>query len=130
MLNYILIRIAIFVARAEIPVALAAGNIHFGEGQQILRSTDWTNFLAMLGSGVLTFLAGAEIDPVRCSPTCARARPSAARRFCCCSRCVAVRAIRSRLLGDTADRVSDHAHCSVLIVGQEAQAGRRIEDAD
>ena len=30
----------------------------------ILQTTDWTNFLAMLGSGVLTFLAGAEIDPV------------------------------------------------------------------
>jgi Kef-type K+ transport system membrane component KefB len=27
-------------------------------------TTDWINFLAMLGSGVLTFLAGAEIDPV------------------------------------------------------------------
>src|SRR5437763_5425228 len=24
----------------------------------------WTNFLALLGSGVLTFLAGAEIDPI------------------------------------------------------------------
>src|SRR5438309_10105681 len=26
-------------------------------------TTDWINFLALLGSGVLTFLAGAEIDP-------------------------------------------------------------------
>jgi Kef-type K+ transport system membrane component KefB len=52
------------VALIEIVVGVAAGNIHFGDGQQILRSTDWTNFLAMLGSGVLTFLAGAEIDPV------------------------------------------------------------------
>jgi Kef-type K+ transport system membrane component KefB len=30
----------------------------------VLQSTEWTNFLALLGSGVLTFLAGAEIDPV------------------------------------------------------------------
>src|SRR5260370_36789291 len=26
-------------------------------------SNEWINFLALLGSGVLTFLAGAEIDP-------------------------------------------------------------------
>ncbi len=58
------IRVGISVALIEILVGVAAGNIHFGGGQQILRSTDWTNFLAMLGSGVLTFLAGAEIDPV------------------------------------------------------------------
>src|SRR5438046_7817210 len=36
-----------------------AGNLH-----HVLQSTEWTNFLALLGSGVLTFLAGAEIDPV------------------------------------------------------------------
>ena len=29
-----------------------------------------------------------------------------------------------RLLGDTADRVSDHAHCSVLIVKQPEQPGQ------
>jgi len=58
------IRAGISVALIEIAVGVAAGNIHLGDGQQILRSTDWTNFLAMLGSGVLTFLAGAEIDPV------------------------------------------------------------------
>ena len=58
------IRVGISVALIEILVGVAAGNIHFCDGQQILRATDWTNFLAMLGSGVLTFLAGAEIDPV------------------------------------------------------------------
>jgi Kef-type K+ transport system membrane component KefB len=58
------IRVGISVALIEIVVGVAAGNLHFGHGHQILRSTDWTNFLAMLGSGVLTFLAGAEIDPV------------------------------------------------------------------
>jgi nucleotide-binding universal stress UspA family protein len=30
-----------------------------------------------------------------------------------------------RLLGDTADRVSDHAHCSVLIVKQPEKVSRR-----
>ena len=62
--SLISIRVGISVALIEILVGVAAGNIHFGDGQQILQSTDWTNFLAMLGSGVLTFLAGAEIDPV------------------------------------------------------------------
>jgi Kef-type K+ transport system membrane component KefB len=62
--SLISIRVGLSVALIEIVVGVAAGNIHFGHGQQILHSTDWTNFLAMLGSGVLTFLAGAEIDPV------------------------------------------------------------------
>ncbi|MGA2751310.1 MAG: cation:proton antiporter [Verrucomicrobiota bacterium] len=62
--SLISIRVGVSVALIEIVVGVAAGNIHFGDGHQILRSTDWTNFLAMLGSGVLTFLAGAEIDPV------------------------------------------------------------------
>jgi Kef-type K+ transport system membrane component KefB len=62
--SLISIRVGISVALIEIVVGVAAGNIQFGDGQHILRSTDWTNFLAMLGSGVLTFLAGAEIDPV------------------------------------------------------------------
>jgi len=62
--SLISIRVGLSVALIEIVVGVAAGNIHFGDGHQILRSTDWTNFLAMLGSGVLTFLAGAEIDPV------------------------------------------------------------------
>ena len=61
--SLISIRVGISVALIEIVVGVAAGNIHFG-GQHILQTTDWTNFLAMLGSGVLTFLAGAEIDPV------------------------------------------------------------------
>ncbi|MCX8109296.1 MAG: cation:proton antiporter, partial [Verrucomicrobiae bacterium] len=58
------IRVGISVALIEILVGVCAGNLHLPGGHQILRSTDWTNFLAMLGSGVLTFLAGAEIDPV------------------------------------------------------------------
>jgi Kef-type K+ transport system membrane component KefB len=57
------IRLGISVALIEILVGVVVGNIHFGEYHQLLRTTEWTNFLAMLGSGVLTFLAGAEIDP-------------------------------------------------------------------
>jgi len=62
--SLISIRAGISVALIEILVGVVVGNIHFGNGQHILQTTDWTNFLAMLGSGVLTFLAGAEIDPV------------------------------------------------------------------
>ena len=57
------IRTGISVALIEILVGVVAGNISFGGEHQILKTTEWTNFLAMLGSGVLTFLAGAEIDP-------------------------------------------------------------------
>jgi Kef-type K+ transport system membrane component KefB len=52
------IRTGISVALIEIVVGVIAGNC-FG----VHVSSDWINFLAMLGSGVLTFLAGAEIDP-------------------------------------------------------------------
>jgi len=62
--SLISIRVGISVALIEIVVGVIAGNIHLGNGAHILQTTDWTNFLAMLGSGVLTFLAGAEIDPV------------------------------------------------------------------
>jgi Kef-type K+ transport system membrane component KefB len=49
----------ISVALIEILVGVAAGNL-----LHLHATTDWINFLALLGSGVLTFLAGAEIDPV------------------------------------------------------------------
>src|SRR5450759_3179470 len=62
--SLISIRVGISVALIEILVGVTVGNIHFAGGQHILQTTDWINFLAMLGSGVLTFLAGAEIDPV------------------------------------------------------------------
>ena len=48
----------ISVALVEILVGIVAGNF-----LGIHATTDWINFLALLGSGVLTFLAGAEIDP-------------------------------------------------------------------
>lgn len=58
------IRTGISVALVEIVVGVVVGNISLGGGSHhLLKTTEWTNFLAMLGSGVLTFLAGAEIDP-------------------------------------------------------------------
>src|SRR6266545_1618636 len=57
--SLISIRLGISVALIEILVGILAGNYLGLHG-----TTEWINFLAMLGSGVLTFLAGAEIDPV------------------------------------------------------------------
>jgi Kef-type K+ transport system membrane component KefB len=57
--SLISIRIGVSVALIEILVGVLAGNF-----LGIHKTTEWINFLAMLGSGVLTFLAGAEIDPV------------------------------------------------------------------
>ncbi len=57
--SLISIRLGISVALVEIFIGILAGNfLHLGA------TSEWVNFLAMLGSGVLTFLAGAEIDPV------------------------------------------------------------------
>ena len=47
------------VALVEIVVGVIAGNF-----LGLHATTEWINFLALLGSGVLTFLAGAEIDPL------------------------------------------------------------------
>jgi Kef-type K+ transport system membrane component KefB len=52
------IRVGISVALVEILVGVLAGNF-----LGLHQTTEWINFLALLGSGVLTFLAGAEIDP-------------------------------------------------------------------
>jgi Kef-type K+ transport system membrane component KefB len=68
-----LIEILVGVVAGNLAVGFEGGNIQIGlvsatagAGQvhHLLQSTEWTNFLALLGSGVLTFLAGAEIDPV------------------------------------------------------------------
>src|SRR6266581_3162354 len=48
----------ISVALIEILVGVLAGNF-----LHLQADNEWIGFLAMLGSGVLTFLAGAEIDP-------------------------------------------------------------------
>jgi len=56
--SLISIRIGISVALIEIFLGVIAGNfLHF-------QTTDWINFLATFGAGLLTFLAGAEIDPI------------------------------------------------------------------
>src|SRR5881409_3074383 len=51
------IRLGVSVALAEITFGILAGNF-LG-----LKTTPWIDFLATFGSGLLTFLAGAEIDP-------------------------------------------------------------------
>jgi Kef-type K+ transport system membrane component KefB len=56
--SLISVRLGISVALVEIFVGVLAGNF-----LGIHHTTQWIDFLAMLGSGVLTFLAGAEIDP-------------------------------------------------------------------
>jgi Kef-type K+ transport system membrane component KefB len=53
------IRLRVSAALIEILIGIIAGNF-----LGIHQSTDWINFLAMLGSSVITFFAGAEIDPV------------------------------------------------------------------
>lgn len=60
--SIISIRIGIAVALAEILVGAVAGNIPGVSG--LVQQTAFTTFLASLGSVTLTFLAGAEIDPV------------------------------------------------------------------
>jgi len=61
--SLISIRIGVSVALVEILVGVIVGNAHPAGHAPLLHETEWTKFLAMLGSGVLTFLAGAEIDP-------------------------------------------------------------------
>ncbi len=60
--SLISIRAGIAVALAEILVGAVAGNIPGVSG--LVQQTAFTAFLASLGSVSLTFLAGAEIDPV------------------------------------------------------------------
>jgi Kef-type K+ transport system membrane component KefB len=55
--SLISIRVGISVALIEILIGVAAGNF-LG-----IHTTPWVDFLATFGSGLLTFLAGAEIDP-------------------------------------------------------------------
>jgi Kef-type K+ transport system membrane component KefB len=55
--SLISIRVGVSVALIEILIGVVAGNF-LG-----LHSTSWIDFLATFGSGLLTFLAGAEIEP-------------------------------------------------------------------
>ena len=55
--SLISIRLGISVALVEIAMGIFAGNVfHF-------QTTPWIDFFATFGAGLLTFLAGAEIDP-------------------------------------------------------------------
>ncbi len=60
--SLISIRAGIAVALAEILVGALAGNLPGMTG--LVQETAFTTFLAGVGSITLTFLAGAEIDPV------------------------------------------------------------------
>jgi Kef-type K+ transport system membrane component KefB len=60
--SLISIRVGISVALVEIVVGAVAGNLP--GVQTYIQQTQFTAFLATLGSVLLTFLAGAEIDPV------------------------------------------------------------------
>src|SRR3990172_1260923 len=51
------IRLGISVALVEILIGTFAGNVF------ALQTTPWIDFMAMFGAGLLTFLAGAEIEP-------------------------------------------------------------------
>ncbi|MEX0802018.1 MAG: cation:proton antiporter [Candidatus Binatia bacterium] len=55
--SVISIRIGVSVALLEIAAGIIAGNL-LG-----FQTNEWINFLATFGAGLLTFLAGAEIDP-------------------------------------------------------------------
>jgi Kef-type K+ transport system membrane component KefB len=60
--SLISIRLGISVALIEIFVGAVVGNLPHAE--QVVHQTEFTIFLASIGSLMLTFLAGAEIDPV------------------------------------------------------------------
>ena len=62
MASLISVRLGISVALIEILVGAVVGNLpHAGE---FIQQTEFTTFLASIGSLMLTFLAGAEIDPI------------------------------------------------------------------
>lgn len=61
--SLISIRVGISVALVEIFLGCIAGNVGTAFGWQIFKPTPWINFLAGFASVVLTFLAGAEIEP-------------------------------------------------------------------
>ncbi len=57
------IRLGISVALVEIFLGFVAGNFGACFGSTLFQANSWINFLAGFGSIVLTFLAGAEIEP-------------------------------------------------------------------
>jgi Kef-type K+ transport system membrane component KefB len=61
--SLISIRLGISVALVEIFLGCVAGNLGTYFGWVVFKPTPWINFLAGFASVVLTFLAGAEIEP-------------------------------------------------------------------
>jgi len=61
--SLISIRLGISVALVEIFLGIVAGNLGTYFGSVLFQSNAWINFLAGFASVVLTFLAGAEIEP-------------------------------------------------------------------
>ena len=61
--SLISIRVGISVALVEIFLGFVAGNLGAHFGTSIFQPNAWVNFLAGFASVVLTFLAGAEIEP-------------------------------------------------------------------
>ena len=55
----------ISIALVEICVGIAAGAVavFIGKGESLGSNLDWLRFLASTGAVLLTFLAGAELDP-------------------------------------------------------------------
>jgi Kef-type K+ transport system membrane component KefB len=60
--SLISVRVGVSVALVEIVVGFVVGNLP--HASEYVQQTEFTTFLASLGSLMLTFLAGAEIDPV------------------------------------------------------------------
>jgi Kef-type K+ transport system membrane component KefB len=60
--SLISVRVGVSVALVEIVVGFVVGNLP--HAAEYVRQTEFTTFVAGLGSLMLTFLAGAEIDPV------------------------------------------------------------------
>src|SRR6266480_3749557 len=97
----------ISVALVEILVGVVAGNF-----LGIHATTDWINFLALLGSGVLTFLAGAEIDPRSLKTNLRASGLIGILSFGAVRDCLAIWAVRPRLApaagADRRSRTFDH----------------------
>ncbi len=79
--SLISIRIGVSVALVEIVVGAIVGNLP--HASSFLHQTQFTVFLASIGSMVLTFLAGAEVDPPPCAGTGRRASASEWHRSRC-----------------------------------------------
>ncbi len=147
--SLIAIRTGISVALVEIVVGVVVGNLAFAGGHYILQTTEWTNFLAMLGSGVLTLLAGAADDYFKdrqkevaelaaqhgLSIACETRRGHPAKNILQMAKeggygLIVVghsdhSELWGRLLGDTADRITDHAQCSVLVVKTDVSSPKQ-----